>query len=135
MNPLYRSPYYELMIALFALLFIANLASWTTASADTGVTATVRFNNDNLATTPQPAPVGGSYDFGDLSIIPLEDGKTLFVERYILDPEHGVSIWKYKLDDAYWFVTGKGVIWGENAVGLEPMAETGLQALSIYLTQ
>lgn len=98
--------------------------------------ASTLFNNDNLLSTPQPAPVAGvgPYDFGDMQIIPLEQGKTLIVHRYILEPEYGVNIWRYEMDDAYWFVTNKGVIYGVNNVGAEPMAETGLQALSIYLT-
>jgi len=101
---------------------------------EVSVLTEVRFNNDNIHTSVQPAPISSGYDFGTLSIIPLEDGKTLMVERYILEPEYGVSIFKYSLDEAFWYVTNKGVIYGENSVGFEPMASTPLQALSIYLT-
>lgn len=98
--------------------------------------ASTIFNNDNLLTTPQPAPVEGvgPFDFGNMQIIPLQEGKTLIVHRYILDPEFGVNIWRYEMDQAYWFVTNKGVIYGMNNVGATPMASTSLQALSIYLT-
>lgn len=98
------------------------------------VTATVNFTNNNLMSSYQPAPIGGSYDFGTMQIIPLEMGKTLIVERYILEPEYGVAIWKYSMDSAYWYVTNKGIIYGENSVGYEPMASSSMQALSIYLT-
>ena len=104
------------------------------AYGDTSIMVSVRFNNDNLMTTPQPAPIGGGWDFGTMSIIPLNEGKTLIVERYLLEPEYGISIWKYSMDDAYWYVTNRGIIYGENGVGLEPMASSSLQALSIYLT-
>lgn len=117
---------------IMALLGYAIDSSIAHAEVVTG--AEVRFNNDNIHTSVQPAPIGDTYDFGALTIIPLEDGKTLLVDRYILEPEYGISIFRYQIDEAYWFVTSKGVIWGENTLGFEPMAGTSLQALSVYLT-
>jgi hypothetical protein len=104
------------------------------AKAQVGTIVSVLFNNDNLMSTPQPAPIGENWSFGSTTIIALEEGKTLIVEAYILDPEYEVNIWKYSMDQAYWYVTNKGIIYGENSVGNEPMASTSLQALSIYLT-
>jgi len=104
------------------------------ANAEVFSSASVRFNNENIHTTTHPAPIGQTFEFGDLTIIPLEDGKTLMIDRYILEPEYGVSIFRYQIDDAFWFVTNKGVIYGENSIGMGPMASTSLQALSIYLT-
>lgn len=125
------------MFVILVVILIATTCVYARADAQVvTMGASTLFNNDNLLSTPQPAPVTGvgPYDFGDMQIIPLQRGKTLIVHRYILDPEYGVAIWKYEMDDAYWFVTNKGVIYGMNNVGNEPMAETGLQALSIYLT-
>ena len=110
------------LILVFVFLFGFLVAFM--AHGDTTVTAGVRFNNDNLLTSPQPKPIGMEWEFGSTTIIALEDGKTLIAERYILDPEQGVNISKYMLDDAFWYVSNKGVIF----------AETNLQALSIYLT-
>lgn len=119
------------------ILILATLTLPLIVSAFVNVTASVDFTNDNLLSSPQPAPVEGvgPYDFGDMKIIPLQQGKTLIVHRYILDPEYGVNIWRYEMDEAYWFVTNKGIIYGQNNVGNEPMASTSLQALSIYLTR
>lgn len=126
----------EKAIAIFLvsilIVFFATVA--IDASADVSVGTIIKFNNDNILTTPHPAPVSGGWDFGDMRIIPLESGKTMFVERYIISPEYGVSIFKYSIDDAYWYVTDKGIIYGSNEVGIYPMASSGLQALSIYLT-
>jgi len=120
-------------VLIFSAVYV--LLTWSPAHAQVASTsAAVRFNNDNLMTTPQPAPVASGYDFGDMSIIPLQEGKTLIVHKYILDPEYQVDIWEYQMDDAYWWVTNKGVIFGENSVGDLPMASSSLQALSIYLT-
>lgn len=108
-----------MLLCFFAVVLIAQATS---------VSASVRFNNDNLLTTPQPAPIDSGWDYGTMQIIPLEQGKTLIVSRYILAPEYGVKIFKYQLDDAWWYVTNKGVIYGTEAA-------TDLQALSIYLTR
>jgi hypothetical protein len=118
---------YFIVIALVLIGLFAH-------ASEVPMSATVRFNNDNIHSTSQPAPINGGWDFGDMKIIPLEQGKTLMVYRYILEPEYNVSIWRYEIDDAYWFVTNRGVIYGDNSVGVEPMASTSLQALSIYLT-
>jgi hypothetical protein len=119
------------LLALYYLVIVMALCFLmvTIVSAqEIGVTASVRFNNENLLTTPQPAPINVGFDFGTMEIIPLEQGKTLIVSRYLLAPEYGVSIFKYQLDDAWWYVTNKGVIYGTEA-------STDLQALSIYLTK
>lgn len=115
---------YYLVIVLVACFLMVAIVS----AQEVGMSASVRFNNDNLLTTPQPAPINAGWDFGTMQIIPLEQGKTLIVSRYILAPEYGVKIYKYELDDAWWYVTNKGVIYGTEA-------STSLQALSIYLTR
>jgi len=43
-------------------------------------------------------------------VIPLEEEKTLQVFRTTL---HSVPLWRFELDEAYWWVIPKGVIWGK----------------------
>lgn len=126
-EPKLSAMYYLLLVIAFISGFLLIVLSPVVTNADTTVTAAVRFNNDNLLTTPQPKPIGMEWEFGSTTIIALEGGYTLIAERYILDPEQGVSISRYSIDDAWWYVTNKGVIYGTEAT-------TGLQALSIYLT-
>jgi hypothetical protein len=61
----------------------------------------------------------------------LEDGNTLSLTRNAYE---GIRIWKFAIGDAYWWVTDKGIIWGEGVSDELPHASTDEEAYALYFT-
>jgi hypothetical protein len=121
-----------------SLYFLASMLAGVLCSTaivnayQVDVSASVLFNNDNINVIPQPKTVSQEFgDFNGETHFALEGGKTLIMyPAYI----QGIKLYRFELDNAYWWVSDKGIIWGTNTVGDTPMAGYDLQALSIYLT-
>jgi len=86
------------LITIISLFFVAHMASATT------------FTNATLQTEPHPKPALSSEESARTNSVPLEEDKTLRVFRNII---HGIPLWRFELDDAYWWVSQKGIIWGK----------------------
>jgi hypothetical protein len=68
------------------------------------------FTNASLDTKTQPKPVGVSDRSHAADAVALENGDSLRIFRRNIN---GVALWRFSLDDAYWWVTDKGVIYGK----------------------
>ena len=86
------------------------------------VTATILCNNFNLNSYPCNAPIAEFHQVEKGFEGVLESGIT-FTQLNVLEGDYG-RIMRISIQDAYWFITDKGVIW----------ADTEIEALSIYLT-
>lgn len=89
----------HLGLALLAVLFLCP------ASAS----AQAPFSNQTLQREAHPRPIATSQEEIESDTIPLESGKTLRVFRQEI---HGVGLWRFEFDNAYWWVSSRGVIWG-----------------------
>jgi hypothetical protein len=95
--------------------------------------ARVLWNNDNMATSNHPEVVeftneGTTWDFT------MSDGSIMHCYQVYAEPRVQRCNW----DNAKWWYAGEvneTVIYGTNTVGLEPMAGSDLQALSIIMAQ
>lgn len=106
---------------LFAsMLFPSNIAlSYT------------ELNNENLLTERHPAPLMTEEDPATASEFLLENGSTLSLTRNAYE---GIRIWRFAVGDAYWWVTDKGIIWGEGTGDDLPHARTDEEAYALYFT-
>lgn len=93
--------------------------------------AYVPLTNNNVRVAPHPKPVATGADLGSASAIPLENGSTFRIERNEIE---GVRLWKFSVDNAYWWVTDRGIIWGSSTLSMIPQAETNENAYQVYLT-
>lgn len=114
--------YPALVIAAIMLLTIDARAQTT---ANTSVQVVIQCNNLNIDTSPNcTAPVDYFTVNDDGSAWgALTSGKTF--RQFNISNELGVRLQKFTLENAYWYITDRGVI----------HADTDVQALSIYLTK
>jgi hypothetical protein len=99
--------------AIIPLLFVAQTAF------------AVTFTNTTLQTTPHPKPILSTEEGARANSVPLEEAKTLNVFRNTI---HGISLWRFELDEAYWWVTPKGVIWGKGTQEVSSSTSALLEA-------
>ena len=113
------------LLSALLILYIAFLGSFAVL-AQTIITASVEWNNDNIHTQEQPAPVEvheTHYGFWAY----MQDGS--FMNCYKLDN----GFYRYEMGSAYWWIYYNKVVWGKNNIGVNPQADNDLQALSIAL--
>ncbi len=89
------------------------------------------FSNENIMTERHPAPLVTEEDPATATEFALEDGNTLSLTRNAYE---GVRLWKFTIGDAYWWVTDKGIIWGEGVLDELPHARTEEEAYALYFT-
>jgi hypothetical protein len=72
--------------------------------------ASVDFSNEQLLFAPHPKPIVVSEDGLGSPVILLDDGNTLSVSSLTF---LGTRVLRFDLGHAFWWVTQKGVIYGE----------------------
>jgi hypothetical protein len=92
--------------------------------------AAAPLSNDTLLTHPHPRPIASEErDLLGMTVA-LEHG-VLMIDRATIK---GVRLWRFTIDDAYWWVSDRGIIWGKGTPGATRTASSADEALAIYVT-
>lgn len=108
------------------------LIAWVSGlCAVAGPCFAVEFTNANFHTTPHPRPLALTESTVVQDSFAFEEDKTLYVDKAVVG---GVRIWRFDFDQAFWWVTDKGIIWGTGTTTVGPVASDDEEAYLVYAT-
>jgi hypothetical protein len=110
-------------IILWPLIVCATIVLWCASFVYAFAAIPATYTNDNFLTSTHDAPVMFTQDAAGNFSGYTKSGKTF--EQLVIHNGLGVKLHRFMIDEAFFYISDKGIIWAENDT----------VALSIYLTR
>lgn len=107
------------MRIITALIFMVAFVPFYTASARE---VPERYTNENILTSLHEAPLEFAVDEAGDAVGTTTSGRQF--RQYAIGTPESIRLQRFQIDDAFWYVSDKGIIW----------ADSDLSALSVYLS-